>query len=123
MAKYWALLDVAIVHLRNTPLFRRVIPSKIFECMGMGIPILMGVAGESGDLVSKERAGIAFEPEHADQLARAMIELIEGESLRESLARAALEAAPKYDRRRLALNMLAEVEAILHPVGKASGRG
>jgi|GEM_PF-4379171 len=62
-------------------------------------------------------------PEHADQLARAMIELIEGESLRESLARAALEAAPKYDRRRLALNMLAEVEAILHPAGKASGRG
>ncbi|MGB1049667.1 MAG: hypothetical protein ACPG3U_08280 [Rhodothermales bacterium] len=52
-----------------------------------------------------------------------MIELIEGESLRESLARAALEAAPKYDRRRLALNMLAEVEAILHPAGKASGRG
>ena len=36
-----------MIHLRNTELFTTVIPSKLFECMGMGIPVLHGVAGES----------------------------------------------------------------------------
>jgi hypothetical protein len=35
-------------------LFTSVIPSKLFECMGMGIPVLHGVAGESADIVEKE---------------------------------------------------------------------
>ena len=42
----WSLLDVSIIHLRKTELFTTVIPSKLFECMGMGIPVLHGVAGE-----------------------------------------------------------------------------
>ena len=34
--------------------FTTVIPSKMFECMGMGLPILHGVAGESADIVRRE---------------------------------------------------------------------
>src|SRR5207253_2172995 len=41
MPEIWSLCDVALIPLRDAPLFRTVIPSKIFECMGMGIPILM----------------------------------------------------------------------------------
>ena len=44
---YWSSLDLSVIHLRNTELFTTVIPSKLFECMGMGIPVLHGVAGES----------------------------------------------------------------------------
>jgi hypothetical protein len=36
--RYWSLLDVAIIHLRQADNFTQVIPSKLFECMGMGIP-------------------------------------------------------------------------------------
>ncbi|MCA9181591.1 MAG: glycosyltransferase family 4 protein, partial [Planctomycetales bacterium] len=47
VVRYWSLLDVSIIHLRKTELFTTVIPSKLFECMGMGIPVLHGVEGES----------------------------------------------------------------------------
>ena len=29
--KYWSLCDVALIHLRNIPVFGTVIPSKMFE--------------------------------------------------------------------------------------------
>ena len=55
MARYWSLLDVSIIHLRRTELFTTVIPSKLFECMGMGIPVLHGVEGESAEIVRNEK--------------------------------------------------------------------
>ena len=63
IARYWSLLDAVIIHLKRTPLFRTVIPSKLFEAMGMGIPVLMGVEGEAARIVEGEQAGLAFVPE------------------------------------------------------------
>ncbi len=51
VVRYWSLLDVSVIHLRKAKLFTTVIPSKLFECMGMGIPVLHGVMGESADIV------------------------------------------------------------------------
>ena len=39
-------LDVALVHLKNSPVFATAIPSKIFEAMAMARPIILGVRGE-----------------------------------------------------------------------------
>ena len=36
MPRVWSLVDVALVHLRDSPVFAEVIPSKIFEAMAMG---------------------------------------------------------------------------------------
>ncbi|MEY4827780.1 MAG: hypothetical protein RLZZ288_1331 [Planctomycetota bacterium] len=108
--KYWSLLDVSIIHLRKTELFTTVIPSKMFECMGMGIPVLHGVEGESADIVRREQVGIPFEPEGVDQLCEAL------QSLKSDPARLArfreqcLRAAGNYDRTYLALRMLKVLE-------------
>lgn len=63
VVRYWSLLDVSIIHLRKTELFTTVIPSKLFESMGMGIPVLLGVAGESAEIVEKEGVELTFEPD------------------------------------------------------------
>ncbi len=68
--RYWSLLDVAIIHLRQADNFTQVIPSKLFECMGMGIPVLHGVAGESAGIVTREEVGLVFPPEDAQALPR-----------------------------------------------------
>ena len=62
---YWSLLDVSIIHLKKSTVFTTVIPSKLFECVGMGIPVLLGVAGESAEIVEREGVGLLFEPEDA----------------------------------------------------------
>lgn len=70
---YYALSDVVLVTLRKLPLFKHVIPSKIFEIMAMSRPILLSVDGEARKLVEAAEAGIYCEPENADML-RAQID-------------------------------------------------
>jgi glycosyltransferase involved in cell wall biosynthesis len=58
MPRYWSLCDVALVHLKDTELFETVIPSKIFEAMGMGLPIALAAPrGEASRLVLGEGVG------------------------------------------------------------------
>jgi hypothetical protein len=113
VARYWSLLDVSVIHLRHTPLFETVIPSKLFECMGMGIPVLHGVAGESARIVEREGAGWVFESENAPALAAAVRQArADPEALRQCRERC-LAAAKHYDRSALALAMLADLEAVV----------
>lgn len=110
VVRYWSLLDVSIIHLKKTDLFTTVIPSKLFECMGMGIPVLHGVAGESAEIVAKEECGQVFEPENVDALCAGIFMLKQQPDLRERLGNNGLVAAGRYDRRELALKMLKEIE-------------
>lgn len=110
--RYWSLLDVSIIHLRKTPLFTTVIPSKLFECMGMGIPTLHGVAGESADIVEREGAGIVFEPENSDELVEKLVKLKGDEELYRQLSENCLAGAKNYDRSVLAGRMLNILESI-----------
>lgn len=107
---YWALLDVSIIHLKRDPLFTTVIPSKLFECMAMGLPVLHGVEGESASIVAREEVGEPFEPENAVMLAEKLIRLSQNSYAMSKYRCRALEAAPRYDRANLALDMLAILE-------------
>jgi len=109
VARYWSLLDVSIIHLRKTELFTTVIPSKLFECMGMGLPVLHGVAGESADIVREEGVGIVFEPENATQLVEQLQFLSRDKQAYESYQMRCLEAAKKYDRTTMARKMLGAI--------------
>jgi glycosyltransferase involved in cell wall biosynthesis len=106
VARYWSLLDVSVVHLRKTELFKTVIPSKIFECMAMGIPVLHGVEGESANIIDKTGSGLLFEPENPKDLASQIIKLQRNSNLRERLSQNGIIAIKSYDRKALAKSML-----------------
>ncbi|HET9977320.1 MAG TPA: glycosyltransferase family 4 protein [Burkholderiaceae bacterium] len=105
VARYWSLLDASVIHLKATELFTTVIPSKLFECMGMGIPVLHGVAGESARIVESEGVGRVFAPEDARALADGLLALQADPALRATLRARCVQAAPRYDRRALASAM------------------
>lgn len=109
VARYWSLLDVSVIHLRKTELFTTVIPSKLFECMGMGIPVLHGLSGESADIVRHEQVGEVFESENPRQLADGVLRLRSDGVLYRQYRAHALKAAPHYDRETLALAMLRHI--------------
>jgi hypothetical protein len=111
VARYWSLLDASIIHLKKTDLFTTVIPSKLFECMGMGLPILHGVAGESAEIVEREGVGLVFEPENGGELCEGLMKLKTDTTLRESFKGRCLKAAGSYDRRELAGRMLEVLES------------
>ncbi|MBS2027853.1 MAG: glycosyltransferase family 4 protein [Deltaproteobacteria bacterium] len=75
VAQVIAATDLCLVLLRDLPLFRTVIPSKIFEYLGAARPILTTVDGESRKILDASRAGIFSPPENAEALARNISEL------------------------------------------------
>jgi len=113
VVRYWSLLDVAIIHLKKNPLFSTVIPSKLFESMGMGIPVLHGVAGESAEIVKKEGCGQIFGPENVDELCKGLLVFKVQPELLKSCRRGALAAAPHFNRRKLALSMLEKLNVLI----------
>ena len=86
-----ALSDVSVVHLRDSDLFKTVIPSKIFESMATRTPIVLGVRGETRAIIEEAEAGVFFPPEDADALADAVVQLKRNPSRHAELAQNAYE--------------------------------
>jgi glycosyltransferase involved in cell wall biosynthesis len=78
-------LDIAFVPLKNLPLFRDVLPAKLFECMASKLPIVLAVDGEARQLLEQANGGIYVQPEDAEALAGAIIKLSDDPSLRREL--------------------------------------
>jgi colanic acid biosynthesis glycosyl transferase WcaI len=107
MPDIWSLCDVALVPLRDSAVFQTVIPSKIFECMGMGLPVLMSVPdGEATAIVRETGCGICVPPEDIDAMATAITSLADNPDQRRQIALAAIAAAPRFSRERLATDMI-----------------
>lgn len=108
-------MDVSLVLLKNTPLFETVIPSKIFEAMEFEKPIVMGVRGESADIVvNKARCGVAFTPEAADEMVAVLRELRDNpKRCAEYGANGRAAVENDFRRTQLAVRMLQSIEKLV----------
>lgn len=106
ISKYIALIDVALIPLKNSELFKTVIPSKIFESAAMEKPILLGVDGEARELVEKYQAGLYFEPENESEFIAAINKLKNDKDLYSHCQKGGSILAKDFDRKLLAKNML-----------------
>lgn len=106
VVRYWSLLDASIIHLKKDQLFTTVIPSKLFECMSMAIPVLHGVQGESAGIVAREDVGLLFEPENAEALINGLRRLADDPELVARFKANGPLGAQHYDRSSLAAEML-----------------
>jgi len=119
--RYWRLCDVALVLLKDLPLFTHVIPSKMFEAMGTGRPIILGVRGESQELLGEAEAGIAIPPETSSALAEALAKLMDNPSLCSGMGNAGRRFVEKaFDRQRLAADMLKVLQDVVNEAGAAA---
>jgi glycosyltransferase involved in cell wall biosynthesis len=119
MPDVMAASDACLVHLRGKELFNTVIPSKIFEAMAMGRPIIMGVRGEARDIVLRAEAGIEMEPDCPHSLLAAVEALADQPALASELGRSARDfVLEHYNRDRLAERYL----ELLHSVCGAQNR-
>jgi len=106
MPRLWSLCDVSLVHLMNAELFRTVIPSKIFESMGMGLPMIIGVPeGEATRIVRDSEAGIVVLPENSQGIANAVKQLYDDGAMYARCRENSLAAARSYSRESLATSM------------------
>lgn len=114
MPAVWAVTDVSLVLLRDKPLFRTVIPSKIFESMAMMKPVILGVRGESEALLEQSGAGICVQPESPAQLARAVRRLYANPDERRAMGQAGRQfVQANFDRQVLASRYLELLKSVV----------
>lgn len=83
MAEVLALGTVQLVTLKDRPLFRSTLPSKLQANLAAGRPLIAAVAGDAADVVTQSGAGIVTPPGDVLALAAAIRQLhAEGESLK-----------------------------------------
>jgi len=122
MPAIWSLCDVALVHLKDSPVFAGVLPSKIFEAMGMGLPVLLAAPqGEASRVVVGDRAGLHVPAENPEALADAAKSLHADQEKRDRLAKASLAAAPSHSREAQAREMLRVLEMAAAGDGHRAG--
>lgn len=96
---YYAASDICLVPLRKVDLFQDVLPSKIFEIMGMARPIVLSVDGDARHEVERAGAGVFVEPENVEALVAAIDSLHHDPARREQLGRNGRQFVETYYRR------------------------
>jgi glycosyltransferase involved in cell wall biosynthesis len=113
VVQYWRLADAALVLLRDRPVFRHVLPSKMFEAMATERPIILGVLGESAGLLEQANAGVVIQPESAAALAEAVTMLATNPEVAGRMGRSGRRfVEAELDRDKLAAAMLDELRTV-----------
>jgi len=105
--------DACLVPLRDVPIFETFVPSKLFEVLAAGRPVIGAVRGEARDILVRSGGALLVDPERGDQLANAVDRLRRDPALAGQLAQSGRAFAQQhYDRDQLArryLDLLREV--------------
>ena len=111
---FYAACDVGLVPLRGTRLFQRVLPSKIFELMGMARPIFLSVDGEARTLVEDAQAGSYIPPENTEALCDEVLRGVSNPARLRSMGERGRQYVRRhYDRRVLAARYLDLLKRLL----------
>ena len=108
-----ALWKMGLVPLADHPLFSGARPSKMFELMGLGTPILFSGRGEGADIVRRNGCGLVAPPEDPPALAELIRSVVRDpgqlEPLRGNGQRTARE---QFDRAAIVSRLARELEAV-----------
>jgi glycosyltransferase involved in cell wall biosynthesis len=113
MPDFWRLCDLALVHLRDVPAMTTVVPSKMFEAMCTGVPILLSApVGEAARFLKTNDCGCFVEAGSPDKLVDA-IEALRGDpEERSRLGANGRRVAMTFSRENQAAAMLQALESV-----------
>jgi glycosyltransferase involved in cell wall biosynthesis len=104
---WYAASDAVLVPLRNIPLFETFIPSKMFEIMAAGRPVIGSVRGEARSILERSGGALIVDPEDSKSIAAAVRQLRGDRELAQRLGAAGRAfVVAHYDRRVLAREYL-----------------
>ncbi|MBA3827735.1 MAG: glycosyltransferase family 4 protein [Taibaiella sp.] len=100
-------IDAAVIPLKKLDIFLGAIPSKVFEPLAYGKPIILGVGGEAKELfIDSGDAGLYFEPENATALAQAVLMLYQNPATTRTLGQnGAQYVKDNFDRKKISSNL------------------
>ena len=110
---YWRLCDIALIHLKDHPLFSGALPLKLYKAMAMGLPVVLSLPkGEASDLVEQAQVGVWTAPESPALLAEVILSLSNNPKQLAQYAENCRAAAVNHTREKQALSMLQVIEQL-----------
>lgn len=114
MPRIMASADIAIVSLKGV--IPGAVPSKIYEAMGSGVPVVLLATGEAADIVNETHAGIALQPGDIEALSKTLRHLADNPELRGEFGRfGRIAACSSYNRIAIADAFASFLEHSLDP--------
>jgi glycosyltransferase involved in cell wall biosynthesis len=122
-AAFYAGCDVCLVPLAPVPIFEETVPSKLFEVMVTGRPLVASVAGEAAAIVTESRGGVVARPGDPREIAHAIAGVLAmPPNEREAMGMRARDyVSTHYDRERLADRYLGILEGVVRRSATAGG--
>jgi glycosyltransferase involved in cell wall biosynthesis len=104
VCSFYRAADVALVPLKDVPLFSTFIPSKMFELLASGVPVVASLRGEAAEILDRSGGAIVVPPEDVDAIDGALRLLRRNPVGRLRMGERGAEFARReYDRKDLAL--------------------
>jgi glycosyltransferase involved in cell wall biosynthesis len=111
-----AASDIMLVTLTESDVFKTVLPSKMFEAMAAGRPIVLAVDGEAREVLERAGAGVSVPPGDAGALADAIVTMSRTPSSRASMGAAGRAFVEReFNRRAWATRYLDLLTAVCAP--------
>lgn len=88
MPELYAASDVCLVPLRDVPIFETFIPSKMFEILAMGRPLIGSVRGEAQAILERSGGALLIPPEDPQALVSAIDSLASNPARRAEMGQA-----------------------------------
>ncbi|MFN2444315.1 MAG: glycosyltransferase family 4 protein, partial [Vicinamibacterales bacterium] len=107
---YLAAADVVLISLKTD--IPGAVPSKLYEAMASGRPVVLVARGEAADIVNEHQAGMAVDPGDVAGIARALRALRADAALRQRLGENGRRAAERhFNRTTIATRFIDYLEA------------
>lgn len=105
-------VDMSFVSLVNGNL-KDSVPTKLYEALGVGCPVLLAAEGDSADILHESSLGVAVKPNDETELWNGFIELYKNiDKYRERAVYARNLMQGKYSRQTASVKMMREIERL-----------
>ena len=93
MARLYGRLDLSLVLARRTRWFRNITPTKLFDSMACGVPVVASDIGEVKEILAEGQWGVTVDERDPASICEAIETIALTPGLRERMARAAIGLA------------------------------
>lgn len=107
--KFYGISDVCLIPLRNIELFKTFIPSKMFEILACGVPIVASVEGEAAEILRESGGAIVVPPEDVNAIKEAIIRIKTHPELKGEMGEKGLKFVKKYYTRQALSNKYLDI--------------
>ncbi|MDM8300426.1 glycosyltransferase [Collinsella tanakaei] len=101
----------AFVSLKNSDMVDSI-PTKLYEALGCGCPVVLAAAGDSVDVLNDCELGFAAAPENLDAIAQAFSDVVSCEWTREERLHSELVVRDRYSRQAAAISFADAIEML-----------